>query len=84
VVAAVRQPAAANHGTATAPAPRGAGRRQARPSRRDPARLWQRLLATGNYALVLLLIVLSSLVAAVSDRAPFPIPIPMLFGGTLF
>ena len=83
MVAALRQPAAANHVTATAPAPRGEVRRPARYSRRTLSRLWRCLVATDNYALVLLLIVVSSVVAALADRAPFPIPMPILFGGTL-
>ena len=40
-------------------------------------------MATDNYPLVLLLIVMSILVVALLDVAPFPIPTPILFGGTL-
>src|SRR5436853_6637885 len=43
----------------------------------------RRALATDNYLLVLLLIVLSILAAAVADGRSFPLPTPVLFGGTL-
>jgi hypothetical protein len=74
VVAALHRPSAASHVM---------GRRN---SRVIPTllRLWARVRASDNYPLVLLLIVLSSLGAALTDVAPFPVPTPILFGGTLF
>jgi hypothetical protein len=46
-------------------------------------RFFSRALAPDNYALVLLLTVVSILVVAAIDLLPFPIPAPILFGGTL-
>jgi Ion channel len=71
----------------TTGAPHAAVRRpgaspSALPIRRRRGLAW-RLLGTDNYALVLLLIVLSILVAAVADGASLPVPIPILFGATL-
>ena len=82
MVAAVRQPWAASHARRIASAKvepmRGSGRRN-----RRSVRIVGRIGARDNYPLVLLLIVVSSLVAAVADIAPFPVPMPILFGGTL-
>lgn len=84
MVAAVRQPPAASHATGHRPlrggAPAGRGSRHDIPMRR---RLWACALATDNYLLVLLLIVGSILIVALADVAPFPVPLPILFGATL-
>jgi hypothetical protein len=42
-----------------------------------------RPLAKDNYAFVLVLIAISSLVSALGDLAPVPVPTPILFGATL-
>ena len=70
----------------TAGASHRAVRQAGRPSRHGLNRLRRlgtHVLATDNYALVLLLIVVSILVAAVADGASVPLPTPILFGGTL-